>query len=621
MALNLELLRPDDLLNLRIECHNLKLDTADAEKPVLVPIEAQADCHLVFIFPSQTLEETAFFEVAPVPPPPGQKPPTHPDTVAEIPVVPVRARLGGESRLVFRIPADAETRIPYSLDGLLNWAEYEFRVSAIADVPENPTSAQVAGVGSIAAPDALESAIEFPYRMILSPNHNIRWKHSTRAITHESRTELWHTRLTSVAQDGTVTELSGGNTAPLRAIWSPDYNAEKPPDMGGADPDSLSLTAMSSYDRHSIVVLTAAFHGYVDDDNRTYHPLPIHAEQFMLSPLGGWLKSRGNWEPPYKWHSYFEKFAVRPWNEFFLTTNIRRLSAPEAAGENVERESGRGFRAATTESAEISEGETSAENISLSPDIIARRDMSTFFIPSRFGFRDGNPLSVSEWVHIATLGRDHYVRIVYEGHLYPFGHRAALVKVTERQIRHMGGRPLAYQVQRMFIMVRQPLKDYGAVMSDPLVTSAIPKFAHYDRYMPLRSVRLTTLVTPDIDHPRSGKGWINGTEFSTWVMVNIGGTIEDFKFHGIAEDYHGRHAEFSVPLIFIPFTEAADKRETVHLAYATSGDRRACVTNDQKLTFAPPADDKSENTTFATRAVFDTQTLDHFEKNMVVFYR
>jgi hypothetical protein len=34
-------------------------------------------------------------------------------------------------------------------------------------------------------------------------------------------------------------------------------------------------------------------------------------------------------------------------------------------------------------------------------------------------------------VHIAAQGRDHYVRIVYEGHLYPFGHRAALIKITE----------------------------------------------------------------------------------------------------------------------------------------------------------------------------------------------
>ena len=31
-----------------------------------------------------------------------------------------------------------------------------------------------------------------------------------------------------------------------------------------------------------------------------------------------------------------------------------------------------------------------------------------------------------------TLARDQYVRVVYKGYLLPFGHRASLVKVTER---------------------------------------------------------------------------------------------------------------------------------------------------------------------------------------------
>ena len=44
-------------------------------------------------------------------------------------------------------------------------------------------------------------------------------------------------------------------------------------------------------------------------------------------------------------------------------------------------------------------------------------------------------LDLSEWVHVAAQGRDHYVRIVYEGELRAFGHRAALVKVTERKFK------------------------------------------------------------------------------------------------------------------------------------------------------------------------------------------
>src|SRR6202034_4783503 len=42
-------------------------------------------------------------------------------------------------------------------------------------------------------------------------------------------------------------------------------------------------------------------------------------------------------------------------------------------------------------------------------------------------------LTVEEWRHIAALGRDIYVRMVYKGYLLPIGIRASLVKVTERQ--------------------------------------------------------------------------------------------------------------------------------------------------------------------------------------------
>ena len=48
-------------------------------------------------------------------------------------------------------------------------------------------------------------------------------------------------------------------------------------------------------------------------------------------------------------------------------------------------------------------------------------------------FRQPTGLSVEEWRHRATLGRDHYVRVVYAGFLFPFGHRASVVKITERQ--------------------------------------------------------------------------------------------------------------------------------------------------------------------------------------------
>lgn len=75
-------------------------------------------------------------------------------------------------------------------------------------------------------------------------------------------------------------------------------------------------------------------------------------------------------------------------------------------------------------------------------------------------------LDISEWRHIATMGRDHYVRVVYEGFLYPLGNAAALVKVTERIFEPVAsgtmlGSRAAYLRQRFFIVVREPERAYG----------------------------------------------------------------------------------------------------------------------------------------------------------------
>ena len=55
----------------------------------------------------------------------------------------------------------------------------------------------------------------------------------------------------------------------------------------------------------------------------------------------------------------------------------------------------------------------------------------------------------------------------YEGFLYPFGHRASLVKITERKVLAPDGgagynpasSPVAYLRQRMYIIVRERAED------------------------------------------------------------------------------------------------------------------------------------------------------------------
>lgn len=78
--------------------------------------------------------------------------------------------------------------------------------------------------------------------------------------------------------------------------------------------------------------------------------------------------------------------------------------------------------------------------------------------------------------HQAVMGRDSYVRITQPGFLFPFGHRAVWVTVTERRVVDRG-QGVAYLWRREFIIVREPTRTYpghdtpfGRVTVEPLVT-------------------------------------------------------------------------------------------------------------------------------------------------------
>jgi len=101
-------------------------------------------------------------------------------------------------------------------------------------------------------------------------------------------------------------------------------------------------------------------------------------------------------------------------------------------------------------------------------------------------------LTVQQWKHAATMGRDNYVRVVYKGYLLPFGHRASLVKVTERRFDKalsggQVGKTFAYLHQRMFVVVQKPRKDFPVLGQ----TSA-------GRQFPFKRIDALTLVTPDL---------------------------------------------------------------------------------------------------------------------------
>jgi hypothetical protein len=625
MTFKFELLRPDDLLNLQIEADNLHLDTSQKQGPALVLDDPEQPGYLIITFPPQTVAEQAVYESSPseATNPQSSEPYNQDHPAPTPPATPMQARIGGSSRLVFRIPAGPDVRIPYDTDSLLDWDQYELAVSPLADVPADPTPQERQNAPAIQAPSHMETSIEMPYRLMISPNHAVVWENSKQAKTFAGLTELWHARLALKDDQGQVTEISRQQPAPLRAIWSPDYNpnkftADDPPVFGQPDPDWGVLTPMTPNDRHQLVILTSAFHGFVKDanDHTTYEPQPFFAEQLLLSPLGAWLKSRGDWDPPVPFKPIWiltqpSQAGVSKWDSYLKdVTHLQPLIA---------RQPGRGARKAAASAAVealmnslpgmaagnaaiLRPGSDAAKGAQIVQ--LAGSELNAVLWPQLLGIT-GAPLNLEEWTHIATLGRDHYVRIGYEGYLYPFGHRASLVKVTERKIRDVslpggGTTPLAYLVQHMYIVVRQPLRFYNTTEVKGLMQ-------HGGLEMPLTSIHLTTLVTPDIAEPTGGSHLPN-TTYSFWVRLGSGASpSDDFKFHAIGEDIAGNRIDMTASLVFVITGEG--HLDQVISGYNSSGEERACLVPAQAVTYAPAvASGANQNTSLTTNKLyFDTQ--------------
>jgi len=589
-SFRIALLRPDDLVNLDVEAINLDLDRSDPNKPALTS-GAGGDAFLVVRFPPQTTVEQAFFESG------GTEQKTDPTkevvrkdpspaSIAPLPAGDVAARMSGNSRLVFRVPPGS--RIPFTIEGLLDWTRLELHVAPAADVVANaepPASAL-----AIREPGPIETTIELPYRLHLSPTHDVAWQHATGIVSHRGRVEMWHTRVAVPDAGGRAQPTSEQHTVALRAIWSPDYDPVVMPSPADLKPLG-TIAAMSACDRHQIVVLTSAYRGYAADPYRPFVPQPIQASLLMLSPLGGWLRSFGMWDPPFKTLPRF-----RP--EF--TIPVERFARREMAVDRA---------VAVERAAEPLLPLLATAGITIAPavEFVNRSDWDRLVadvrpdlpLPPRYRIDRDAQLDLSQWAHIASQGRDHYVRIVYEGRLKELGHRASLVKVTERRFEAAPdtGAPVAYLRQYMYIVVREPEKDYRN-----------EGLQHDGRGMPLRRVRLTTLVTPHIDYPYASPSAI--TDRSFWVMV--GG--HDFIFHGIGEDVAGNPVDIAKALIFVPNSEA--NLAAVHTEFNAlkNRERRAAAIPGQKVTFAPSGNDNTQFVTLSLNFENEDATRDNFFK-------
>ncbi|MAU12525.1 MAG: hypothetical protein CL607_22070 [Anaerolineaceae bacterium] len=592
-------LRREDLLYLNFRFINLRVVKGQTRVPQLRRILPDREAFIIVSMQPQSIAEEAFIEEAiPSDPPPP----------------PVRARMAGPSRLVFTLP-DGVDSIDYTIESLLDWTQFDPSLTANA-LPPNPPLG-FANRPRPQQPTATQTAIEFPYRMMLSPNNTAGWAHALYPVTYAGRTELWHTRL-GVLSEGIVDEADT-STRTVRAIWSPDYKATgDPPLPAGLDPGDFRTTLIPNW-RHQIVRLSSDFGIWT---GAFVQPGGAITPSFELGDVS-FIENITPEIPPSLRDAYIAPEGPTTRRVFRLPDNA--ISEPEQIDRNLINRIRRGGDDAPILSPRLVD-DLVAGNLEIDPGIIddilpilqyydpEPIDVEQFMLTSQgaaaklHGQWDveeipttlGLGLDVTDWRHVATQGRDHYVRVVQLGYIYPFGHKAVKITITERKFEAPPGENVgAYLRQRSFIVIKEREKSYGA-----------GRFEHNGRENPFRQlIRFKTLITPNLDAIAPNEYIGVNNSGAHWIEVGS----KPFIFHMQAHDVEGQLIDFHAGGIFVPHGilgtgleapvfNALNGVYTTHPVHGATA-RRVKVPN-QRVAYAQRNPNKDGNTLLDTEGLY-----------------
>jgi hypothetical protein len=203
---------------------------------------------------------------------------------------------------------------------------------------------------------------------------------------------------------------------------------------------------------------------------------------------------------------------------------------------------------------------------------------------------DDPSLPVANWRHLATMGRDQFVRVVERGYLYPFGHRATWTTITERRFT---AENVAYLHQRTFITVVERLRFYADDQRYP---------AQLQRGLPFSRVRIDTEQTPDLDADLSDIGG--------WPTF----TGQPYRFQLAGLDQVEAWQDFTLPLAFVPYSKLQDGVPYADIVRATPGwndeDRSFGATElaGKNVALAEPASGEIDTTRLSTQVMRFTDT-------------
>ena len=521
--LRLLLLRPQDNLVLSVSGQGLAATVGDDGVPQLVPGHGAALARLIISFPPQHVAEQVFQEQAAS----GQP---------EQPTLPAGARFAAPSRLSFVVPAGEQ--IVLTLPGILAaMSRLQLAVAPLA-APRTVMFPWQEPSGLVQATAAIGQALAAP---------------SGASLTMD---RLRASRVLSATLGGGVRALDPDTRVALLAIPAADR-----------------ATALGDVSRFTGIDLGGIIRLLRNPDPR----LPLFSEtaievpsRLQLSPsiVGGWAhatspsEERGDGTGPVElWHS---RLGVRnvaqdgtvsvdetsPSQRIVRAIWTRDVDAwgtepPPPSGDVP-------FRMSTGprdryDIVGLSTGAGMPVWSDPNPVDVNRMALSSLgaFIDVRGAWPTTPSSNFAEWQHRTTLGRDQYVKTVYYGYLFPFGHRAVFVTETRRKVDPMlpDSADTAILWQRKFILLRERTRGYG------------------DRSMPFNSITLAPLSTPDLNDPGQSPAFF-------WPLV--GGS--PFQWTISAVDQDGTTHVFTAPLLWVAASQEPPGLAAVLTAYGLAKD-------------------------------------------------
>lgn len=216
------------------------------------------------------------------------------------------------------------------------------------------------------------------------------------------------------------------------------------------------------------------------------------------------------------------------------------------------------------------------------------------------------------WTHKLSQGRDSFVRVEYAGFLFPFGHAATLVKISERKFEWRGGAAAKDRVallrQRFFLIIREKSRTYpdGAPQPD------------MGRTMPFARVEVMLDVTPDLAQPGLATDQALAASFynadilkrmAFWPARTSNPSVL-FNFPLVGVDDAGNRVSFEMPLMFV--SEVVNRGGLIeqvrtHYNAATRLARRTADTRGAAVRFAPARAGATDVDMPTNAIVFETE--------------